>query len=232
VPPSWKTRALSELAGTYVLVVVGPASIIATSMLSVSEPLALCLVALTFGGTVALVILGLGRYSGSMINPAITLAVASAKLLRKELIAPYLLFQMAGGILAGFTLRLLFVSSNEAVQLGSTKLTGSISPALGIALEALGTLVLASSALVATTRIRQPRNQAILVGTTLFFLILLIGPLTGAGLNPARSLGPSLASGYFLNLYVYVVGPIAGAVIAGFLFRLEWAGPYRSLPGT
>jgi len=57
------------------------------------------------------------------------------------------------------------------------------------------------------------------VGGTLAILILLIGPLTGAGFNPARSLGPALASGYFSNLYVYVIGPAVGALIAGLLFE-------------
>jgi MIP family channel proteins len=219
VKSGWKKESLTELVGTYVLVVIGPASIIATSALSISEPLALCLVALAFGGTVSMVILGIGRYSGSIINPAITLAAASANLLRKELVVPYLLFQMTGGILAGLTLRLMFLSLGNSTKLGSTILAGSISPDLGIALEAIGTFVLSSSALIATIRIRQPRYQALLVGTTLFVLILLIGPLTGAGFNPARSLGPSLASGYFPDFYVYIVGPIIGATLAGVLFR-------------
>jgi MIP family channel proteins len=219
VKSGWKKESLAELVGTYVLVVIGPASIIATSALSVSEPLALCLVAFAFGGTVSMVILGIGRYSGSIINPAITLAAASANLLRKELVVPYLLFQTMGGILAGLTLRLLFLSLGNSTKLGSTILAGSISPDLGIALEAIGTFVLSSSALIATARIRQPKHQALLVGTTLFVLILLIGPLTGAGFNPARSLGPSLASGYFPDFYVYIVGPIIGAILAGVLFR-------------
>lgn len=228
-PKGWKKESLSEFVGTYTLVVIGPASIIATSALSVPEPLALCLVALTFGGTVSVVILGIGRYSGSIINPAITLAAASANLLRKELVVPYLLFQTMGGILAGLTLRLLFLSLDNSTKLGSTMLAGSISPDLGMALEAGGTFILASSALIATTRIKQRKYQALLVGTTLFVLILFIGPLTGAGLNPARSIGPSLASGYFSNLYVYLVGPIAGATVAGFLFRFRRTDPWPNL---
>lgn len=220
----WKRESLSELVGTYLLVVIGPASIIATSAFSVAEPLALCMVALAFGGIVSVVILGLGRYSGSIINPAITLAAASANLLRKELVVPYLVFQTLGGILAGFTLRLLFLSTGDPTRLGSTMLAGGISPGLGIVLEAAGTFMLSSSALIATTRIKQTRFQALLVGATLFVLILFIGPLTGAGLNPARSLGPSLASGYFSDLYVYLLGPIAGGMVAGLLFRSHRAG--------
>jgi len=75
------------------------------------------------------------------------------------------------------------------------------------------------SALAATAWVRRAVLQAIAVGGTLTVLILFIGPLTGAGFNPARSLGPALASGYISNLYVYVIGPFVGALLAGLLFR-------------
>ncbi len=164
-------------------------------------------------------ILALGVHSGSVINPAITLAVASARLLKKDLIIPYLFFQTIGGILAGLTLRLIFISSASTTDLGATKLATGISPVLGIGFEAIGTFVLASSSLVASTKIKRPKYQALLVGFTLSTLILFIGPLTGAGFNPARSLGPALASSYFTNLYVYFIGPVLGALLAGLLFR-------------
>ena len=121
--------------------------------------------------------------------------------------------------MAGLTLRLVFTPLGDTTSLGSTKLATSISPMTGIALETLGTLVLAMSALAATAWIRRARAQGLAVGGTLAILILLIGPLTGAGFNPARSLGPALASGYFSNIYVYVVGPAVGALLAGLIFR-------------
>lgn len=215
-----KKECLSELIGTYLLVLIGPASVILLSIVSLSGFEALALIALTFGGTVALIILFFGKHSGSVINPALTLAVASAKLLKRNLIVPYLFFQLVGGILAGFTLRFVFLSSLNATDLGSTKLASGINPILGVTFEAIGTFILASSALIASTRLKKTHHQALFVGTTLFFLILFIGPLTGAGFNPSRSLGPSLASGYFTNLDIYFIGPIIGALIAGLAFRL------------
>ena len=122
------------------------------------------------------------------------------------------------GVLAGLTLRFFFLSI-DTTSLGSTRLAGGISPVLGIIIEALGTFILASSALIASTRIKGSKKQGLFVGITLFLLIIFIGPLTGAGLNPARSLGPSIASGYIENLYVYFIGPIIGALLAGLLFR-------------
>ena len=213
-------RCASELIGTYALVVAGPSSIILLSTLSLfSTPEALYLVALTFGVSVSVIIILLGEHSGAVINPALTLAAASAQLLRRNLVIPYLLFQTVGGILAGLTLRLVFSPLGDVTSLGSTKLATSISPVMGIGLEALGTFILAVSALAATAWISRAELQALAVGGTLTLLILFIGPLTGAGFNPARSLGPALASEYFSNLYVYVIGPFVGALLAGLFFR-------------
>lgn len=212
---------MSELLGTYVLVLVGPAAVVIFSSIpSLLGLESLLLIAVAFGGTVALLIFLLGKHSGAAINPAITVAVASGRLLKKDLFLPYLFFQLVGGVLAGLTLREFFLSFNSGASLGSTKLSNGIDPALGITIEAIGTFVLASSALIASTRIKGVRNQGIFVGTTLFALIMFIGPLTGASFNPARSLGPSLASGYLTNLYVYFIGPILGALVAGLVFRV------------
>ena len=213
-------RCILELLGTYTLVVAGPSSVILLPMLSLSHTTeGLILVALTFGGTVAAVIILVGEHSGAVINPALALAAASARLLRRDLLVPYILFQTAGGILGGLTLGLIFHPLGDSTNLGSTELAVSISPIAGIVLEALGTFILAVSAMVATSRIRRAELQALMVGGTLAILIILIGPLTGAGFNPARSFGPALASDYFSNFYVYVIGPVMGALFAGLLFR-------------
>ena len=124
-----------------------------------------------------------------------------------------------GGIAAGFTLKMLF-SSFDKTNLGSTKLESGIDPLAGILIEVIGTFFLASSALVRGKHFQERTHRALLVGATLFLLIMLIGPLTGASFNPARSVGPAVASNYFDNLYVYLIGPIIGALLAGILLRL------------
>lgn len=215
-----KKECLSELLGTYLLVFTGPASIILTVLLPGLQTLeALAFVALAFGGTVAILIFVLGRYSGAVVNPALTVAVEASGLLKRALFLPYLVFQTLGGLLAGVTLRFVFGSIDPGTGLGSTRLAVGLNPIVGVTLEAVGTFALALSALVASARIETRRGQAFLVGATLFLLILLVGPLTGAGFNPARSLGPSLASGQVDNLCVYLSGPFLGALAAGLLFR-------------
>src|SRR2546422_6336564 len=137
----------------------------------------------------------------------------------ERLFLPLLISQTLGGLLAGFTLRFVLGPVDPGTRLGSTTLAVGLSPIMGVLLEAIGTFTIATSALIVSTKIKTRRNQAILVGATLFILILLIGPFTGAGFNPARSLGPALASGNPDNLYVYLAGPMMGASTAGLLFR-------------
>jgi len=210
-------RCAAEFVGTYILVVVGPTAVIL--LLPSSSAFALPLVALTFGLTVALMITLFGELSGSIINPAITLAAPVARLLRTNLVIPYIASQTAGGILAGLTLKLMFGSLGDATSLGSTKLATDIDPVSGIAIESIGAFILTFVAFNATTRVRGPRKQALIIGGTLTVLIVLIAPLTSASFNPARSLGPALASGYLSAIYVYIIGPSLGAVLAGLLFR-------------
>jgi MIP family channel proteins len=212
-------RYLAEFAGTYLLVIVGPGTIIVLSLASISGTTALCLVAVAFGGIVTLDILLFSSQSGAIVNPALTLATASARVIDLRLVVPYVVFQGFGGVLAGLTLRLVFGSLGETTSLGSTKLASNITPVAGFLIEAVGTFALASAAIIASTRMKKTWHQAFFVGFTLGVLILLIGPLTGAGFNPARSIGPSLAAGYFVNLPVYILGPIAGALASGLSVR-------------
>lgn len=215
-----KRQCTSELVGTYLLVFFGPGSVVAASLWGLSSIETLLFVAAVFGSTVASVILVLGRFSGAHINPAVSVSSAVAGLLKRELFLPYLVFQVAGALLAGICLRILFGAGGLDTHLGSTQLAPGISPIEGICLEIIGTFFLALSALIAGSLLKSPVKQAILVGGTLFVLILLIGPLTGASFNPARSLGPALLSGYSSGQLIYYLGPVVGAACAGLAFGM------------
>ena len=207
------------MVGTFALVFCGPASVVVVSYLGVPFPLGLVAFAGAFGLTVAAVIVALGKVSDANINPSITIASFIAGTLEGGMVIPYIASQLVGGLLAGLTLKTVFDSVAPSAYLGSTKLAHGVSPIEGVVFEALGTLGLAMAALSASKFMERSVNQAVLVGGTLFLLILLIGPPTGASFNPARSLGPSLSSGYFEYQWVYYVGPLLGGACAGLIFR-------------
>lgn len=223
------------MVGTFLLVFIGPASVIVASVTPFPYSLEeFTFVALVFGCVVASVIFLLGRFSGAHINPAITVANGFAGSLKRELLLPYVVFQVVGGLLAGLSLKVVFGSFASSADLGSTKLAAGVTPIEGVLIEAVGTFILAFSALSAYSFVRAPVRQALLVGATLFILILFTAPSTGASFNPVRSLGPSVFSGYFGNQLVYWVGPLVGGVCAGLIFgTLRKAhGRPRTLPAV
>jgi glycerol uptake facilitator-like aquaporin len=163
----------------------------------------------------------LGKHSGAHINPAVTIAHAFSKRTRNDFVLPYLCFQALGAVVGALTLRLFFLNRNVfPADVGSTELARGVNPLYGIGIEAIGTFLLCSAALTAAFYVRKPIWQAALVGATLFFLILLFGPLTGASFNPARSLGPALWSWHWGDEYVYLLGPLTGAAFAALFFQL------------
>ena len=213
-------RCLSELLGTYLLVLIGPGTVAAVSIAQDISPLeALLIIGFAFAATVALVILLLGRISGAHINPAVTLAHTVAGKTTLEMFLPYLSSQVLGGLLGAFTVKLIFSQFGSPADLGTTKLASGVSVPVGTLLEAAGTFVLAMSGFLASLRIHKKPGEAALIGSTLLVIILALGPLTNASLNPARSLGPALASGYLTNLYIYWIGPLAGGLIAGLVYK-------------
>jgi MIP family channel proteins len=202
------------------LVLVGPGTVAAVSLAQGIAPFeALILIGLAFGATVALVILLLGRISGAHINPAITLAHTIAGKTTMGMFVPYISFQILGGVLGAFTVKLIFSQFGSSVDLGATRLASGVSAPVGILVETGGTFVLAMSGFLASLKLHKKPGEATLIGSTLFVIILALGPLTNASLNPARSLGPALATGYFTNLYAYWIGPLAGGLIAGLVYR-------------
>lgn len=212
---------MSELIGTYILVLVGPGTIIAVSLFpTLSQVEAFAIIAFSFGTTVAFIVGFLGRVSGAHIDPAITVAHLFHGKTSRGMVLPYISSQLVGALLAGLTLRTLSGSAGMTVNLGSTSLQNGVGVPAGILLEAAGTFVLASCGFLASSRISNRAGESVFIGIALFVIIIVLGPLTNASLNPARSLGPAVASGYFTNLYVYMIGPLAGGSSAGLVFDL------------
>jgi glycerol uptake facilitator-like aquaporin len=220
-----KTSLALEFAGTFFLV-FGAASTAVLSYYLVSwmNPFVEhVLIAVTVGVVVSLSILLFGSKSGAIINPAITVSFALAGTMPRRYLVPYVAAQLLASLLAGVCLWILFHSLNSPTHLGSTKIQEGATPISGTILEIAGTVILSFAAIVATTASslkENPRKQSLLVGLVIFFLTVVIGPFTGASFNPSRSLGPALASGFLRDQYVYLVGPLAGGILAAIIFSI------------
>ena len=206
-------RVAAEFVGTYALVFAGAGAMIVNAW---SGGLVTHVgVALVFGLVVGAMVMAFGRVSGAHINPAVTIALAWAGRFEARGVVWYVAAQCAGAIAASVTHVVLFPASET--------LGGTI-PAVGawrsLVIEALLTFLLVLVVLrVAFGEGRAaPEDRVAWVagaaGAVVAMEALFAGPLTGASMNPARSLGPALVSGRLEGLWVYVVGPVAGAVIA------------------
>ena len=209
---AWARRALAEGVGTFFLVLIGPGAIMVNAR-SAGE-LGGAGVALAFAFVVMAMISALGHLSGAHINPAVTIAFWSARRFPARELIPYIGAQLTGAILAALLLRLL---------LGPVGDLGATLPHLGLwrsfVVEWLFSFVLMLVIMAVATDDRVADGfAAIAVGSTVGFCALL-GPLTGASMNPARSFGPALAGGGWAGHWLYWVAPVTGMIAAAFSYN-------------
>jgi MIP family channel proteins len=210
---------VAEFIGTFALIFIGAGA----GALGIGG---LVGVAFAHGLVIVAFVYAYGHISGTHINPAVTLGLLAAGKIEAGKAAAYVVVQILGGLVAAFTLR--WVLGGVVGGLGATTLaqglqvgdsTVSITPLIGVVLEAILTFFLVNSVLNAAVSGKAGGHAGLAIGMTLTFAILMGGPLTGASLNPARSIGPALASGNTTDLWVYLVGPVLGGVVAGLLYR-------------
>jgi len=205
-----KTKQLvAEFIGTFALIFIGAgAGAIGTGgVVGVAFAHGLVIVAFAYA---------YGHISGTHINPAVTVGLFIAKQIDAATAAGYIVVQLLGGIAGGFALR--FVLGEES-GLGATVLADGVSVNQGLFLETLLTFLLVNTVLNAAVSGKGGSHAGLAIGMTLTLAILMGGPLTGASLNPARTLGPAVASGNFADIWLYFVGPVLGGVIAAALYN-------------
>ena len=203
---------LAEAVGTFLLVLV------AVGSAAVDERLGGALgpwgLSLATGGIVALVIYSLGGVSGAHINPAVSLGFFLQGKLSRALFAAYLSAQVAGSVLAAL---LVLWWLPEGLHRGLTLPQTHVAVAFGI--EVAATLVLVGVILETALGRTWPRAAvALCVGFTVAALCLIAGDTTGASMNPARSIGPALAAGRAAELWLYLLAPALGALLAATAF--------------
>ena len=201
-------KLAAELFGTFALVFAGTGAIVidGASRGAVSH----VGVALTFGLVVLALIYAVGDVSGAHLNPAVTLGFFLARRFDARWVAPYVVSQCAGALLASLLLRALFP---ESPDLGGTQPAGAVWQSF--VLEVVLTLLLMVVILSVSTGAKEKGMLAgVAVGAVIALEALFAGPVCGASMNPARSLAPALASGHWENLWIYLAAPVVGAGLA------------------
>ena len=203
---------VAEFIGTFALTLIGAGAILNGSAGLVGVALAHGLVIVVFGTA-------LGAVSGGHFNPAVSIAMLATGRIDPAKAGGYIVSQVLGSILAALILTQVFPAETvSAAKLGTPLLSATTSIGAGIILEFLTTFFLVTAIFGTAVDSRAPKMGALFIGLTVTLGILCIGPMTGAALNPARSIGPALVGGYLDNFWLYWIAPIAGAVAAAFLY--------------
>lgn len=198
-------KYVAEFIGTFALVFAGTGAIVIDEISR--GAITHVGVALTFGLVVLVMIYTLGDISGAHLNPAVTIGFWLSRRLPGRDVFPYVASQCAGALFASSVMRLLFPENG---LFGVTQPAGS--ELQSFVLEFLLTALLMFAILGVSTGAREKGITAgIVVGSVIALEAMFAGPITGASMNPARSLGPALASGHLASLWLYLVAPVAGA---------------------
>src|SRR6476659_3575376 len=235
-------RAIAEALGTALLVLVGPGSVVAALMLAGDSSPAirggdLLGISFAFGLIITALVYALGKVSGCHINPAVTFALAATKRFPWREVPPYWAAQIAGGIAGAFAMWGSF--GTRAVDLGygfgvvhfdhSTTSWGS-----AMLIEAIGTAILLFT-ILGIVDTRSPEGWAgLVIGLVIVAIIITVGPITNASLNPARAIGPLLVTtihggvhNWTQQFLAYIPGNLIGAALACLAY--DWMSVARKV---
>ncbi len=215
--------SLAEFIGTFVLVFAGCGAVAVNQLNPAIGHLG---VSVTFGLAVMSMIYAVGHISGAHFNPAVTIAFSFTRHFPLKLVIPYIAAQCLGAISASYLLYITLdpifkvhmpqVILNMGVTQPSTESMG-----LAVVWEFVLTFILMFVITAVATDSRAVGELAgIAIGAVVCFAALFGGPITGASMNPARSLGPALVSGQWQYFYIYVIAPVLGAIAGGYVYSL------------
>ncbi|MCZ7662397.1 MAG: aquaporin family protein [Thermoleophilia bacterium] len=224
-------RAIAELVGTFVLVFLGTGSVV-TSVVFFGgvESAALLLIGLSFGFAVLIMVYAFGHISGTHINPAVSIALwATGRFPSKDLLV-YVPAQLIGAVLASITIIAIVGTRAVDAGMGGTLPGDGVNYGQAILVEGVTTFLLALTVWGSAVDRRAPAGFAgLAIGIVVAADIIVTGPIAGASMNTARTFGPLVAESLWGGptggatewgkFPIYIIGPIVGAVIAGFLYE-------------
>jgi glycerol uptake facilitator protein len=224
-------RALAEVLGTALLVLVGPGSVVATLVLAGHSTPAitgadLLGISFAFGLVIAALVYALGKVSGCHINPAVTFALAVTKRFPWREVPAYWASQVVGAVLGALGIWAVFAHTGIDLGMGQTSFNhASTTWGQAIFSEGIGTFIL-MFAILGIVDARSPGDFAgLVIGGVVIAIIMIVGPITGASLNPARAFGPEFVSAlgngathWNQLIPVYVLPGLVGASLAAFAY--------------
>lgn len=207
------SKALAEGIGTFAIVFAGCGSIMVSERFPNS--LSISMIPIVFGLIVSVMIYALGHISGAHFNPAVTAAFAMARHFPKKEILIYWLAQTSGAFAA---MALLSALLPPGSLFGAT--LPNIAPMKALVWEAILSFLLIFVIIAVATDTRAEGTMAgAAIGATVMLCGLFAGPITGASMNPARSLAPAFFEGQMSTLWIYLIGPFIGASLAALLYE-------------
>ena len=217
----WR-RAAAEGLAAFALVFAGCGAIVADARYDMA--LGTVGVGLVFGLVIMAMVYATGHLSGAHINPAVTVAFTLTRHFPGRDAGAYVAAQLAGASAAAFALRAAW--PDRPADLGAT--VPAVTAASALLYETLLTAILMFVIMAVATDTRAVGSgAAIAIGGAVGLDALFGGPVTGASMNPARSIGPALASGQWSEFWVYVAGPVMGAVAGALAYQLVRGEPTK-----
>ena len=220
-PRNWFAEAIA----TYALVFFGPLAII-LSVVAFGDGLSIesiIMISLGHGAAIGLMVYAFGHISGAHINPAVTIPMMITKKISVADGIGYIIFQLIGAVVAAFTLKAILPEIGAKVHFGtqtgpSELLNNSVMA--GITVEIILTFFLVTVIFLTAVHKKAPAGiHGISIGGMVFLLHLVGVPLTGASMNPARTFGPAVVSGFWELHWLYWLAPIIGGIIAGVIMN-------------
>jgi len=225
--PDLLRRSTAEGIGAFALVFAGCGAIVTDT---VDEgALGTVGIALVFGLVIMAMVYATGHLSGAHLNPAVTLAFALTRHFPRREALAYIGAQLLGALAAAALL--LAVWPSEPASLGATVPSVGAGSAFVYELVLTAFLMFVIMAVATDTR-AVGAGAAIAIGGTVGLDALFGGPVTGASMNPARSLGPGLVSGELHQIWIYIAAPVAGAAIGALAYQLVRGAPRSPFVGT
>lgn len=202
-----RRKLVAECFGTFALVFAGTGAVVVNDTFGGVTHVG---IAITFGLVVLAMIYAVGDVSGAHLNPAVTVAFAAARRFDPRSILPYLASQTLGAFAASLLLRMLFPGH---ATLGATRPAGDVWQSF--VFEAVLTLILMFVVLRVSTGAKEKGITAgIAIGSVIGLEAIFAGPVSGASMNPVRSLAPAVVGGHLEHLWVYLAAPTLGALAA------------------